>query len=297
MGGLAVETEAVREDVDTWLEKAAALVAVNPRSAAQMALRAQTLAELAGERGAQARALLVSAQVSLHQGKSNAALTSATRAQRLFKQEADAAGEARAAFEALRAEALQLESGVREPTQTAWETTLRMAEEAAQRAKSSSLHDLSAAALSLRAKALHVLGRIEESAKTVGEASQALQLAGAGADPKLARIAQTAPSRAAVEVKLGREQLEKDPSLVLLPVDTRETELQEVFAKREAAHKEQAEPTVLVRQPTGLLVEAKTSLPFQVAMRRDNVGSTAQVLTRYYQHLRNSKRTSNDKKT
>ena len=99
------------------------------------------------------------------------------------------------------AEALDRESSLT----SACETVARMEQEAAQRAKLSSLHDLSAAALSLRAKALHVLGRsedawrvrlstslgtvrsCEEAAKTAGEASQALQLAGAGADPKLAR--------------------------------------------------------------------------------------------------------------
>ena len=32
----------------------------------------------------------------------------------------------------------------------------------------------------------------------------------------------------------------QDPSLVLLPMDAREIEAQKVFAKREAAHKEQA---------------------------------------------------------
>ena len=86
-------------------------------------------------------------------------------------------------------------------------------QEASQRAKSSSLHDVSAAALSLRAKALQALGRSEaitftgaekitkgmslwgfpvphseqEVAQTLGEASQLLQLAGGNADPKLAR--------------------------------------------------------------------------------------------------------------
>lgn len=74
------------EDAAGWLEKATELLAMNPRSAAQMALRAQALAEMAGSQQAQGSALLVSAQISLHQGKSKAARTAAQRACRLFKQ-------------------------------------------------------------------------------------------------------------------------------------------------------------------------------------------------------------------
>ena len=274
------------EDAASWLEKATEVLSLNPRSAAQMALRAQALAEMAGAQGAQASALLISAQVSLHQGKSKAARTAAQRACRLFKQDGDAKGGARAAFEAARAEIMALESGSREPTQTAWESACQTAKEAVHMASSIGLDDLAAAALSQLAKAQAALKQEEEGAKSSTEAQRLLQKAGGKADSKLAKLVQVQTAPVLPAVKLGRKELEKDTSLVTLPNDPDEVEAAKTFAHREAAARSMELPTALVRQSSGLLVEASTSLPFQVAMRRDIAGTPSQVIARYFQHTR-----------
>ncbi|CAK9056294.1 Hypothetical protein SCF082_LOCUS30348 [Durusdinium trenchii] len=277
------------EDAATWLEKATEVLSLNPRSAAQMALRAQALAEMAGAQGAQASALLISAQVSLHQGKSKAARAAAQRACRLFKQDGDTMGTARAAFEAARAELMALESGSREPTQTAWESLRQNAKEAQLLASAVGLNDFAAAALSLLAKAQTALGQQEDAEKSSADAAEKLrkQSGSKAVDAKLAKlVTQLSSQEGLPAVKLGREALEKDTSLVTLPADPDEEEAARKFAHREAAARSQEQPTVLVRQATGLLVEASTSLPFQVAMRRDNAGTPSQVIARYYQHAR-----------
>lgn len=188
--------------------------------------------------------------------------------------------------------------------------------------------DLTAAALSLLGKAQAALGRSEvgqgswtwptrqESAQSLAAAAEMLQKAGSKADSKLAkllgvhfwptlavaralRLVQARPQPAVV--KLGREELEKDTSLVTLAKDPDEVEAAQTFEHREAAARSQEQPTSLVRQ-AGLLVEATTSLPFQahalrvrascfffcwqVAMRRDRAGTPAQVIARYYRHAR-----------
>ncbi|CAJ1342915.1 unnamed protein product, partial [Effrenium voratum] len=185
MGGEVAPPDAL-EDAAAWLEKAAETLAMNPRSAAQMALRAQALAEMVGAKGAQASALLLSAQISLHQGKAKAALTAAQRAQRLFKQAGDGAGEARASLEAARAEVAALESKAREPTETAWRQALASAEEAV--AKGALVApDLGAAALAQKARAQMALGQVEEAAQSSAKAGEMLQKVGGKADSKLAR--------------------------------------------------------------------------------------------------------------
>lgn len=279
------EKDQLVEDAATWLEKASEVLTLNPRSAAQMALRAQALAEMAGAQGAQASALLISAQVSLHQGKGKAARTAAQRACRLFKQDGDLQGEARAAFESARAELMALENGTREPTQTAWESARQTAEDAVRKSTALGLEDLAAAALSQLAKAKMALGQSEEATKSSADAVERLQKAGNKADSKLAKFAQMSP-QPAVAVKPGREELEKDTRLVTLPTDPDEVEAARMFAHREAAARAQEQPTALVRQSTGLLVEATTSLPFQVAMRRDKAGTPSQVIARYYRQAR-----------
>ena len=149
--------------------------------------------------------------------------------------------------------------------------------------------DLTAAALSLLGKAQAALGRSEvgqgswtwptrqESAQSLAAAAEMLQKAGSKADSKLAkllgvhfwptlavaralRLVQARPQPAVV--KLGREELEKDTSLVTLAKDPDEVEAAQTFEHREAAARSQEQPTSLVRQ-AGLLVEATTSLPFQ----------------------------------
>ncbi|CAJ1364106.1 unnamed protein product, partial [Effrenium voratum] len=84
----------------------------------------------------------------------------------------------------------------------------------------------------------------------------------------------------------GKDMLEKDNGLVTLPEDPVEQEADQIFAQRVAVAKAKVQPTALVRQSSGLLVEASTSLPFQVALRRDQVGAPAQVIARYFRHAR-----------
>ncbi|CAJ1382401.1 unnamed protein product [Effrenium voratum] len=195
----------------------------------------------------------------------------------------DGAGEARALLEAARAEVAALESKAREPTETAWRQALASAEEAV--AKGALVApDLGAAALAQKARAQMALGQVEEAAQSSAKAGEMLQKVGGKADSKLARLvhAPLGPST----LMPGKDMLEKDNGLVTLPEDPVEQEADQIFAQRVAVAKAKVQPTALVRQSSGLLVEASTSLPFQVALRRDQVGAPAQVIARYFRHAR-----------
>eukprot|EP00931_Biecheleriopsis_adriatica_P048453 TRINITY_DN27993_c0_g1_i1.p1 TRINITY_DN27993_c0_g1~~TRINITY_DN27993_c0_g1_i1.p1 ORF type:complete len:713 (-),score=226.95 TRINITY_DN27993_c0_g1_i1:126-2264(-) len=263
------------------LATAAALLEGEAEKAGEAAREAHALAETAGLRSIQAKALMLSAEACRALGKPKAAMLAAQRASRTFKQECNEQGTARALVEAGRAEIMQLETGVREPTQTAWEAALQGLQEAVQRSRTASDDALTAAALGLLARVQAALG-LDKAPESAAEAAQLLRKVGTKMESSVAILALETPPPTHAAVKGSRAQAEKDAaSLVLMPLNPDETEAERIAFERQAAVKALDAPSSLVRDAGGLLVEARTSLPFKVAQRRDVLGQPVAILARY----------------
>jgi len=242
---------------------------------AEAARSAQVSAEQAGLGLVQAKALLLQAKSGLARGKSKAALLSAQRAQRLFKQAFDRPGEVEAMVEVGRAEVLQLQTGIREPTQTAWESVARGLQTARNLAKALSDTELTAAVLRLMATVQTALGELEDASKLTQEAAQLDNQLGSPSEPLIQ------PS-AGVAVFNGRgPAAARDTTrLSLVPADG---ESQEPAALDDGEF--QKGPSQLIRAAGGELVDARSGLVFEVADRLDSSGHPRQILTRYRRSL------------
>eukprot|EP00930_Biecheleria_cincta_P084450 TRINITY_DN73914_c0_g1_i1.p1 TRINITY_DN73914_c0_g1~~TRINITY_DN73914_c0_g1_i1.p1 ORF type:complete len:721 (-),score=190.91 TRINITY_DN73914_c0_g1_i1:55-2178(-) len=263
-------------DSSAWLCTATALLEADAPGASEAARQAQAVAEAAGLRSLQAKALLLSARAALAQNKTKAALVASQRASRLFRQDSQAQGDAEALVVAGKAEMLQLESGVREPTLTAWKLAAQKLQETATRAGFVDAI-LGAEAYGMLAKAQTALGQSDAASGSLQFAAMLYRQGGNKPDPSIMALEHA--QGAATALGGSQEAEAASAALALMPENPDEVEAERVARERTDAYKNMGGGMVRTRH--GALADPKTGLEFQVAFRRDQLGSAANVLQRY----------------